>query len=158
MPICTRHSASRPPERCGVRARFLTCCGQGATFAHGKRQRLRQAGLWLVDPDSYYNGRYVTVADEGATLPVRSLGPRVSSLEAIEAHLAEARHRSAMLRSLLGIAKVSLTSCSRAGGPNPLKSRAGGATPCGSAPLPLASLPYVLWWRLLGTCCAGARA
>ena len=34
---------------------------EGSKFAYGKRQRLRQAGLWLVEPDSYYNGRYLKV-------------------------------------------------------------------------------------------------
>lgn len=79
---------------------------EGAKFAHGKRQRLRQAGLWLVDDDSYFNGKYVTVASDAATLPVRELGPRVQSKEAIEYHLAEGRHRAKVLRALLGIAKA----------------------------------------------------
>ena len=41
----------------------------------------------------------------GATLPAREFGPRVHSREAVEAHLREARHRSAVLRALLGIGK-----------------------------------------------------
>ena len=86
---------------------------EGSKFAHGKRQRLRQAGLWLVDDDSYFNGRhqlapngYITVSAEHATLPVVSMGPEVDSRDAVKQHLAEARHRTAMLRPLLGIAKA----------------------------------------------------
>ena len=86
---------------------------EGSKFAHGKRQRLRQAGLWLVDDDSYFNGRhqlapngYITVSAEHATLPVVPMGPEVDSRDAVKQHLAEARHRTAMLRPLLGIAKA----------------------------------------------------
>jgi hypothetical protein len=79
---------------------------EGSKFAYGKRQRLRQAGLWLVDDDSYYNGRYVTVSAEAATLPLVKMGLDVDSRDAVKAHLAEARHRSAVLRPLLGIAKA----------------------------------------------------
>jgi hypothetical protein len=60
----------------------------------------------MVDPASYFNGRYVTVSAAGATLPAREFGPRVHSREAVEAHLREARHRSAVLRALLGIGKA----------------------------------------------------
>ena len=79
---------------------------EGSKFAHGKRQRLRQAGLWLVDPDSYFNGKYVTVSAEAATLPMVTMGPNADSRDAVKQHLAEAKHRTAMLRPLLGIAKA----------------------------------------------------
>ena len=52
---------------------------EGAKFAHGKRQRLREAGLWLVDDDAYYNGRYVTVAAAAANAAGEELDPRVHS-------------------------------------------------------------------------------
>ena len=79
---------------------------EGSKFAYGKRQRLRQAGLWLVDPDSYYNGRYLTVSQEAATLPFKPMDRNVDSREAVKYHLAEARHRASVLRPLLGIAKA----------------------------------------------------
>ena len=80
---------------------------EGAKFAYGKRQRLRQAGLWLVDDGSYFSGKYIRVADEVATLPPRTLPPFTThSKEAIEIHLAEARHRSKVLKNLLGIARA----------------------------------------------------
>jgi hypothetical protein len=56
---------------------------EGSKFAHGKRQRLRQAGLWLVDPDSYYNGRYVTATAATATLQYQEMGPEVDSRDAV---------------------------------------------------------------------------
>ena len=43
---------------------------------------------------------------EAANLPIKSLSPRVLSREAILQHLAEGRHRSKVLRNLLGIAKA----------------------------------------------------
>jgi len=79
---------------------------EGRSFAYGKRQRLRQAGLWLVDEDSYYNGRYITVAASAATLPVREMGRDVDSRDAVKYHLQEARHRTSVLRTLFGIAKA----------------------------------------------------
>lgn len=80
---------------------------EGAKFAYGKRQRLRQAGLWLVDEPSYFHGRYVMVAADHATLPPTSLPPFTThSKDAIDRHLAEGRHRSKVLRNLLGIARA----------------------------------------------------
>jgi len=79
---------------------------EGSKFAYGKRQRLRQAGLWLVDDDAYYSGRYVTVSEKGATLPFQSMGPRVDSRDAVKYHLAEAAHRLKVMRALLAIGKA----------------------------------------------------
>ena len=67
---------------------------EGAKFAYGKRQRLREAGLWMVEEPSYYNGRYVTAAAGAANLPLQEFGPSVHSRAAVEMHLKEARHRS----------------------------------------------------------------
>ena len=79
---------------------------EGSKFAYGKRQRLRQAGFWLVDPDSYFNGKYITVTPEAATLVYESMGVHVDSRDAVKKHLAEHKHRTAVLRPLLGIAKA----------------------------------------------------
>ena len=79
---------------------------EGSRFAYGKRQRLREAGLWLVDDDAYYNGRYLKVSDSAATLPIKPMGPDVDSRDAVAYHLAEAKHRTRVLRALLGIAKA----------------------------------------------------
>ena len=100
---------------------------EGSKFAYGKRQRLREAGLWLVDEDSYYNGRYITAASLGANLPFKTMGPTVDSRDAVKYHLAEATRRAKIIRALLGIAKVALLTV-------PL--------PSPPRPLPVPSLPF----------------
>ena len=57
---------------------------EGHSFAYGKRQRLREHGLWLVDPDEYFNGKYVTASAEHATLPRKEMGERVDSRDAVK--------------------------------------------------------------------------
>jgi len=80
---------------------------EGAAFAYGKRQRLREAGLWFVDDADYFGGgKYLAVSTKGATLPPVSFSPTADSRDAIKQHLAEHAHRLAVLRSLLGIAKA----------------------------------------------------
>ena len=42
--------------------------GDDTGYAYGKRQRLRDAGLWLVDPPAYYEqGRYLQLVSGLAT-------------------------------------------------------------------------------------------
>eukprot|EP00965_Chrysotila_dentata_P151849 5017486-Pleurochrysis_carterae.AAC.2 len=80
---------------------------EGTSFAYGKRQRLRESGLWFVDPPEYYTGRYVTVAAAGANLqPVTRLSTSVDSREAVALHLREHAHALAVVRALLGIGKA----------------------------------------------------
>jgi len=79
---------------------------EGAKFAYGKRQRLREAGLWLVDGPSYWNGKYIKLSDAAANTPVVPMGVGVDSREAVRKHLDEAKHRTRLLRALLGIAKA----------------------------------------------------
>jgi len=79
---------------------------EGSKFAYGKRQRLRQAGLWLVEPESYYNGRYLALSAEASNLLIKPMDSKIDSRVAVDYHLQEARHRVAVLRPLLGIAKA----------------------------------------------------
>ena len=79
---------------------------EGSKFAYGKRQRLREAGLWLVDDDAYYNGRYVTVSAAAANLPVKPMGVGVDSRDAVTYHLEESAHRAKVIRALIGIGKA----------------------------------------------------
>jgi len=58
----------------------------------------------MVESDDYYTGRYISVSDAGATMALEPLSPRVTSKVAIEKHLAEGRHRTRVLKALLGIA------------------------------------------------------
>ena len=48
--------------------------GDHARFAFGKRQRLRQAGLWATEEPEYYEGKFVALADEGAMFPPLDVG------------------------------------------------------------------------------------
>ena len=48
--------------------------GDHASFAFGKRQRLRQAGLWAMEQAEYYDGKFVVLADEGASFPPVDVG------------------------------------------------------------------------------------
>ena len=79
---------------------------EGAKFSYGKRQRLREAGLWLIDDDSYFNGKYIKLADAAANTPIVEMGPHVDSRDAIKKHFEEARHRTRLIRAMLGIAKA----------------------------------------------------
>ncbi len=79
--------------------------GEGRSFAYGKRQRLRHAGLWFVDDDSYFSGKYIT-AGAGANLALREFGPHADSRDAVKYHMEEARHRSKVMRALFGIGKA----------------------------------------------------
>ena len=102
-----QHAHQLPSAELPLSVHLTYQFAEGATFAYGKRQRLREAGLWMVDDDDYYRGRYITASRASANLqPVQSLGEGVHSRDAIERHLAEARHRSRVLRALLGLARA----------------------------------------------------
>ena len=79
---------------------------EGSSFAYGKRQRLREAGLWFIEDADYYGGQYVAVSEIGANLPPITIGINADSRDAVKQHLAEHAHRTAVLRSLFGIAKA----------------------------------------------------
>ena len=79
---------------------------EGSSFAYGKRQRLREAGLWFVDGDEYYSGKYLSVSALGGTLPPVSIAVDADSRVAVKQHLAEHAHMRATLRAMLGIAKA----------------------------------------------------
>ena len=103
-----QHAHTLPNAATPISVHMTYQFAEGSKFAYGKRQRLREAGLWLVDEDSYYNGRYVTAASLGANLPLKTMGPRVDSRDAVKYHLAEATRRAKIIRALLGVAKVAL--------------------------------------------------
>ena len=101
-----QHAHTLPSAATPISVHMTYQFAEGSKFAYGKRQRLREAGLWLVDPDSYYNGRYVTAASLGANLPFKPMGPQVDSRDAVKYHLAEATRRAKIIRALLGVAKA----------------------------------------------------
>jgi len=101
-----QHAHTLPNAATPISVHMTYQFAEGSKFAYGKRQRLREAGLWLVDEDSYYNGRYVTAASLGANLPFKTMGPSVDSRDAVKYHLAEATRRAKIIRALLGVAKA----------------------------------------------------
>ena len=82
-----QHAHTLPNAATPISVHMTYQFAEGSKFAYGKRQRLREAGLWLVDEDSYYNGRYVTASSLGANLPVKAMGPNVDSRDAVKYHL-----------------------------------------------------------------------
>ena len=54
--------APQPPSR--ARGRY----GDATTYAYGKRERLRDAGLWAMDGADYYSGRYLQLTTSAARL------------------------------------------------------------------------------------------
>ena len=101
-----QHAHTLPGAQPPISVHMTYQFGEGAKYAYGKRQRLREAGLWLVDDDAYYRGKFVMVSAAAANLPVRRFNESVDSREAVDYHLAEGRHRATVLRALLGIGKA----------------------------------------------------
>ncbi len=101
-----QHAHTLPGAQPPISVHMTYQFGEGAKYAYGKRQRLREAGLWLVDDDAYYSGKFVMVSAAAANLPVRRFNESVDSREAVDYHLAEGRHRAAVLRALLGVGKA----------------------------------------------------
>ena len=48
--------------------------GDDPRFAFGKRQRLRQAGLWAREEPAYSEGRFLVLADDAASFPPVPVG------------------------------------------------------------------------------------
>ena len=94
--------AAEPPISVHMTYQFA----EGHSFAYGKRQRLREAGLWFVDDERYFNGRFLMVSSKGSTLPAITIATNADSRDAVRQHLAEHAHRNAVLRALFGMAKA----------------------------------------------------
>jgi hypothetical protein len=59
--------------------------GDSSKFPYGKRQRMREARVWQVDPPSYFTGgKYLAVAPEAAALPIDYLPKTCTTAEAAE--------------------------------------------------------------------------
>ena len=81
--------------------------GDTPSYAYGKRQRLREAGLWLIEEDAYYEGNFLTI-HPSALLPAR---PEMVPLDvdgrtAIDMTYAEDKFRRTLLREMFGLAMV----------------------------------------------------
>lgn len=54
-------------------------------FPYGKRQRMREARVWWVDPPSYFSeGNYLAVAPEAAALPIDYLPSNCTTAQAAD--------------------------------------------------------------------------
>lgn len=79
--------------------------GDSSKFPYGKRQRMREARVWWVDPPDYFEGgRYLAVAPEGSTLPVDVLPADVTTRQAAQRFNKEEAHLRTTLRDALGLA------------------------------------------------------
>lgn len=85
--------------------------GDTGQYAYGKRERMRQAGIWHSDPEGYYSeGKFLVIPDVGAQ--VRFEGPeevgtdRHAYKEAIKRHLEEDKLRRMSVRNGLALAKT----------------------------------------------------
>ena len=83
-------------NRYGMKRAIRDCCCAAASSP-------RHASLQRLPPN--LGVRYVMAHPSAANLPVKEFGRAVHSADAVEYHLKEARHRSLLLRSLLGIGK-----------------------------------------------------
>ena len=53
--------------------------GDSSKFPYGKRQRMREARVWQVDPPSYFGeGKYLAVAPEAASLLIDYMAPTLT--------------------------------------------------------------------------------
>ncbi len=79
--------------------------GDSSAFAYGKRQRMREARVWWVDPPSYFHeGRYLAVAPEAAALPIDWMPSDCTTEQAANRFNREDAHLRETLRDALGLA------------------------------------------------------
>ena len=86
--------------------------GDTREYAYGKRQRLRQHGLWYADDatDYWTSQKYLTISTKGAQVKFNSSKPigtdGMAYLEAISRHFDEDRLRRVTIRNGLALAKA----------------------------------------------------
>jgi len=80
--------------------------GDGALFPFGKRQRMREAGLWQMDGEEYTAGRFLAVSWAGATRPEFRETMDVDSRVATRHHFDEDKYRRKTVRNLLAMAHL----------------------------------------------------
>jgi arabinosyltransferase len=88
--------------------------GDDGQYAWGKRERMRQAGIWTADEDEYYEDtktKYLVVPDRFAQVRHQGASVTVGSGKddyrvAIERHFAEDRVRRETVRNLLALGRL----------------------------------------------------
>ena len=105
------HHLARPEDGEPYSVHMTYQYGDTGEYAYGKRERMRQAGIWRADPPSYYSeGHFLVVSDEGA----RSRFPgdeevgtdREAYKTAIRRHLDEDALRRETVRNALALASA----------------------------------------------------
>lgn len=89
--------------------------GDTGAYAFGKRERMRQAGIWRSDPKEYWEeGKYLVVSDEGSQVDfskdssssAETVGSdRTAYRTAIDRHLREDKLRRTTIRNALALAR-----------------------------------------------------
>ena len=89
--------------------------GDTGSYAFGKRERMRQAGIWRSDPREYFeDGNYLVVSDEGSQVDFSGESPggeevgsdRNAYRTAIDRHLREDKLRRTTIRNALALARA----------------------------------------------------
>ena len=109
-----RHHVSHPEDGAPFSVHMTYQYGDTGAYAFGKRERMRQAGLWLADDETWFGGdgneKFLSVADAGATLafpaPYEVGVDARAYVVAIRRHLAEDRLRRATVRNALAVAEA----------------------------------------------------
>lgn len=79
--------------------------GDSSKFPYGKRQRMREARVWQVDPPAYFSeGKFLAVAPEAASLPIDYMPSTCTTAEAAERFNKEEGHLRRVLRDSLAFA------------------------------------------------------
>ena len=105
------HHVHHPEEGAPYSVHTTYQYGDSHEYAYGKRQRLRQHGLWFVDENAYWeSGKYLTISTEGAQ--VRFNGSEAVGTDdeayklAIARHFEEDKLRRVSIRNGLALAKA----------------------------------------------------
>ena len=105
------HHVTNPADGAPYSVHLTYQYGDTEKYAYGKRERMRQAGIWRSDPPEYYErGKFLVLADEGAQ--VAHEGPPTVGTDksayrvAIRRHLDEDRLRRLATRNALALAKA----------------------------------------------------
>ena len=126
-----QHHLSHPEDGAPFSVHMTYQYGDTGSYAFGKRERMRQAGLWRADDDTWFGGngdtkgvtrketeekeqeeqeKFLAIADSGATLafpPPSEIGFDDGAYKtAIRRHLAEDRLRRLTVRNALAIAEA----------------------------------------------------
>jgi hypothetical protein len=105
------HHLSHPEDGEPFSVHLTYQYGDTGKYAYGKRERMRQAGIWRSDPKEYFEeGKFLVIPDVGAQVQfegdVEVGSGRNDYKEAIRRHLEEDKLRRLSVRNGLALAKA----------------------------------------------------